>query len=426
MKKIIASAGLFALGAASFQALAQGPAADKAWSLAATVRGFYDDNYTTTFARNRRPESFGFEVAPSASLNLKPTEQTTLGLNYTYGLRYYENRVHRGEDSADHSHQANFKISHAFADRFKADVSDSFVVAQEPEILEKVGAPLSTLLRAEGDNIRNTANATVTAGVTEKIDTVLGYSNTIYDYEATGTASRSALLDRMEHLVSTSMRWQVVQNTVGVFGYNFGVVDYTSDDAIGFVGGVPLRPKIRDAYSHFVFVGADHTFNQNLNGSVRAGVEFREFRNAKEAPVALTEDAVSPYVDANATWTYAKGSYLQLGVRHSRTQTDVALLGGSDRPTLDAETTAIYGSLSHQFWGALTGSVLGQFQHSTFEEGLADEEKDNFFIVGVNLAYKINEFLFAEAGYNYDKLDSDLPGRGFTRNRVYVGIRAQY
>jgi hypothetical protein len=46
--------------------------------------------------------------------------------------------------------------------------------------------------------------------------------------------------------------------------------------------------------------------------------------------------------------------------------------------------------------------------------------------VGLNLAYRINQFLSAEAGYNYDKVDSDLVGRSYSRNRVYVGVRATY
>ena len=44
----------------------------------------------------------------------------------------------------------------------------------------------------------------------------------------------------------------------------------------------------------------------------------------------------------------------------------------------------------------------------------------------MNLTYEINRFLAAEAGYNYDRLDSDLSFRSFTRNRVYVGLRASY
>ncbi len=47
------------------------------------------------------------------------------------------------------------------------------------------------------------------------------------------------------------------------------------------------------------------------------------------------------------------------------------------------------------------------------------------------LGSEINKFLEAHAGYNYDRLDSGLNSglgadRSFTRNRVYVGIKATY
>jgi hypothetical protein len=79
--------------------------------------------------------------------------------------------------------------------------------------------------------------------------------------------------------------------------------------------------------------------------------------------------------------------------------------------------------------------LLGQFQHNSFENGVPSaagssitfkDKSENFFLVGLNLTYEINRFLAAEAGYNYDRLDSDLGFRSFTRNRVYVGLRASY
>ena len=58
--------------------------------------------------------------------------------------------------------------------------------------------------------------------------------------------------------------------------------------------------------------------------------------------------------------------------------------------------------------------------------GGADDMSENFLLAGLNLSYEINKFLSADAGYNIDRLDSDLDGRSFTRNRVYMGIRATY
>jgi hypothetical protein len=167
-----------------------------------------------------------------------------------------------------------------------------------------------------------------------------------------------------------------------------------------------------------------------LNASVRGGVQYTEYDNAKWIP-GMQDDAISPYVDANATWTYMPGSYAQLGVRHTRTATDVGFIGvaAAAAPTLDAEATTVYGSLNQRIAGRLVASLLAQYQHATFQGGRADDLSDDFYLVGLNLSYEINKFLAAEAGYNYDRLESDLDpvaARSYDRNRVYVGIRATY
>jgi outer membrane scaffolding protein for murein synthesis (MipA/OmpV family) len=44
----------------------------------------------------------------------------------------------------------------------------------------------------------------------------------------------------------------------------------------------------------------------------------------------------------------------------------------------------------------------------------------------LNLEYRFNPNWSTEVGYNFDRLDSDLRDRSFTRNRVYAGVRATY
>ena len=72
MKKIVASVGLFAVGASGVQAAsltALTVEGAKPWSISATLRGFYDDNVNTAPNSVSRTESFGFEASPSIGLN---------------------------------------------------------------------------------------------------------------------------------------------------------------------------------------------------------------------------------------------------------------------------------------------------------------------------------------------------------------------
>lgn len=407
MKLLSTTAGILAIGALGIH---HAQAESKPWSLSATLRGFYDDNYATTPSGTvpGAQSSYGFEFSPSAGYSFA-REQSSVALKYTYGLRYYENR----DNSADHSHQLDALLKHAFTPRARITVDESFVIAQEAALLDR--GVVITPLRSNGNNIRNTASVTLENEWTRLLGTELAYSNTFYDYEQTGPASRSALLDRTEHLIRADLRWAALQTTTVIFGYQFGIVDQTSKDFLDLAG--TLLPNMRDNRSHYAYVGADHFMTEQLSFHPRVGVQYTEYPNA---PAGTSGDHVSPYADFSAVYRYSEESNLQIGVKHNLTQTDVAA------GTLDAETTTIYGSLKHQFTAKISGSLIGQYQMSEFNGGGNDGKSDKLGIVGVNVAYAINEFLTAETGYNYDRLLSELGGRSFTRNRVYIGIRATY
>ena len=413
MKLLSTTAGLLAIGALGIH---DAQAESKPWSLSATLRGFYDDNYATapsTPPPGTAPaqSSYGFEISPSASYSLA-REQSSLALKYTYGLKYYENRV----NSADHSHQADAILKHEFTPRAKITGDESFVMAQEAGLLDP--GVSATPLRSNGNNIRNTASVSLETEFTRLLGTEVAYSNSVFDYENTGPGSRSALLDRTEHLARANLRWFALPTTTVILGYQFGVVDQTSKD---FLVGAFL-PNLRDNRSHYGYVGADYYLTEQLSFHPRVGVQYVEYPNA---PVGASRSQANPYADFSGTYNYAENCALQLGVKHNRTQTDVAA-AAAGTPTLDAETTALYGSINHQITAKISASLLGQYQRSAFNQGAAAGQIDQLGIVGVNVGYAINPFLTAEAGYNYDRLLSEIGNRSFTRNRVYVGIRATY
>ena len=423
MKKIIASASLAALSAAGVQA-AYAPGLSpqekaKAWTISGTLRGFYDDNPTSSIKANRQ-ESWGVELSPSLAVNLA-LDQTLIGFNYTYDMRYYEARP---RNDADHSHHVSLKINHAITERYKVEVSDTFNYAQEAELSQGI---VSNPLRTDQNYLHNNGRLAFAAELTPILGLVLEYQNDYWDYDQTGNGSLSALLDRVEHLGSITARWQAMPNTVGLLTYSYGLIDHTSDESLRLLpnGSPPLPPlaESRDATSHFVSVGAEQNFTSQLSGRARVGGQFTHYPNAL---AGQDDSVVSPYADASASWAYNPGSYLQLGVRHQRNQTDVAIGAAGTTPVQDQESTGIYGVVNHRITPNFTGSLLGQIQHSSFRGGGLEGNVDLLGAVGVNFAYQVNAFVTAEAGYNFDRLDSDLAGRSFSRNRIYFGLRASY
>jgi hypothetical protein len=359
------------------------------------------------------PSSFGIEVSPSIALN-HIGEQTIASASYLYDAKYFEDHSH-----VDQTHELDVKLDHSFSRIYKVQVADSFVSSQEPDVIAGTGV-LATPLRTTGNNLRNTGKAGFTAKMTEELSGELDYQNVLYDYSSTGPGSDSALLDRMEQYPALNLRWRFQENTVGVLGYQFGAIQYNSNESL--VPGTFISPTIRNAHEHFAYVGVDQSFNPQLSGSVRVGAQYNDYYDSPSDDTTL-----SPYADASLVYSYLEGSYVQAGVKHTHVATDVT--GFNAVPSsivLDQEATAAYISLTHKITAKLTGSALGEFQHSVFNGGTVNDQSENFYIAALNLAYHFNPNWLVEAGYNYDKLNSEIFDRSYTRNRVYFGVRATF
>ncbi|MFM2294706.1 MAG: putative beta-barrel porin 2 [Verrucomicrobiota bacterium] len=438
MKKILASAGLVALGVSSVQSApaVNSGTADKPWDVSLAVRGFYDDNNATASGGVGKKGSYGTEIRPSIGIS-KHGEQTMFGARYTYSMRYYEARKN---NQIDHGHDFNAWLTHAFSERYSVDFADTFTISQEPTVTDP---SLGTPIRANGNNIHNNANLNFHAQLTRSLELVLGYKNDFYDYEKTGGAisyypfttipssvasSYSGTLDRIEHTAIADLHWRFLPETVAVFGYQFGWNDYTGKEAIGLAGPVlsPLviMSKDRNSTSHFVYGGVDHAFTRNLTSSVRVGAQFSDYYNAHQT-------GVSPWADASLRYTYRQNSYLELGVTHKRNATDAfssSLSGTSTSITTDQETTSAFGTWQHAITQRLIARLTGQYSSAKYNGGSLGDSgtTDNIYLLGASAEYHFTRHLSAEAGYNYTKVDSNIGGRGYARNQVFLGMNLTY
>jgi hypothetical protein len=310
-------------------------------------------------------------------------------------------------------------------------------------VLDEKSITTPVLRRSNSDATRNHGTIDFEYQLSPRFSLAFGYENSIYDYWEAGPGSYSALLDRMEHLGKIDFRWHVQPDTIALVGYQYQVIDHNSKDTlvlgVPFIPGGPTDPETRDSKSHYIFVGADKTFSNHFFASVRLGAQFTQYPDAVviDGPTVFdyhrdSDDNVNPYADASLTYTYAEGSFAQLGVRHARNQTDLAFVPGSFSTSIqDQASTTVYGVVTHRITPKITANLVGQVQRSEFGGTQDTGETDMFYLIGLNFAYQINQFLSTELGYNYDRLDSDVVyadgnSRSFTRNRVYIGIKASY
>jgi len=464
MKKFFVSLGLAAAGTARLHADYAPDAGDasKDWSIAGSFRGFYDDNYTTT--HTGKQGSLGFEVNPSFNLNL-PLQQTEIGLRYNYGLYYYQKRESAGQNPVDQTHQLDLWLDHAFTPRWEARLEDTVTVAQDPA-LTAVGTAVAQ--RVEGNNLANTVKASLHTDWTREFSTELSYANSFYDYQNSGATpagtqandpanylgggfygyadgsvpsvnpSYAGLLNRVEQNISLDLQWHVSQTTTALIGYQFGLVNFTGNELIAYsyqtiavypdntpeVTGpaTPVYSNSRDNLSHYGYVGVQHRFLENLTGSIRAGVQYTTYYNDPSSTTSL-----GPYGDASLIYTYASGSYAQLGVSESRNATETVQVNSAGQITQDEESTVVYGSINHPLTPKLMASLVGHYQYSIYHDGQFNNQSSEFYNLGLNLSYDFTRHFSADVGYNFDYYTTAAAlQQNYTRNRIYLGVTATY
>jgi hypothetical protein len=439
MKKFFFSAGLAAIGAGSLHAATYAPDvtamdASKIWSLSGTLRGFYDDNYTTGSGPNKKA-SLGFEFSPALSL-IVPLQQTEIGLRYTYGLYYYQDRENNGSNPIDQTHEADLWIDHAFTERLEGKVQDTFTISQDPQLTSS-----GTILpyREEGNNIANAGTVSLHTEVTMLLSTDLGYQNNYVAYHNHGTtttdllegqgASLAGFLDQDDHLIWLNLNYEYLPGLTFLIGYQFGLNQYTGDEPIGidpFNITQFYYSKNLNNYSHYVYVGAQYAMGENLSATAQVGVQYTKNDDLPSFD-HQSEDSFSPYAQFSATYTYLPGSYVQVGLTQSQ--------NSSDSPSVDSsngsiatyeESTVVYGSLNHQITPDLQGSATARVQYSTWHGGADDGGSQTLYDLGLNLSYTFNPHLSAEVGYNFDYLEAGQLLSSYHRNREYIGITATY
>ena len=389
------------IGVAGVQAADAG----KVWEVTASLRGFYDDNYTTS-PEVLAEESWGIEVSPGINLTLGEGTDMEFSAGYAFGMRYYEDR---GGDNEDYGHELGISLDKKFSDTSVLLLSNGLVVAQEPEILNG-GTPL----RIEGDNLRNTFAARYRRVLSGSTGVDIGYGNSIFDYEE---EYHSSLLDRSYNEVSLDVFYGMAE-TEYYAGYRYSSTDFEGD--VLQVPGLVFNPAARSNHAHAGYVGARHQLDKNILANVRAGVQNVDYYDFDLMPGLIPEDESSPYVDARMEWEYAEGSKLVAGATLAR--------GATDLQAADQEISSVYAQLLHKISGRVHGTLTGRFQDAEISGGgeRLDGKEESLLLLGASLTYAVADNIWAEVSYNYDELDSDVPYRSFERNYLSVGIGTTY
>lgn len=426
MNKFAASLGLLALGTTALHAVeatALNPMqSSKPWSVAASLRGFYDDNINLS---PTKVDSFGMEISPSVNFGLAG-EQTSFNLGYQLDAKWFDTRPAGQQDSWTFNNTFEGDFDHKFSSRASVSVRDSFIIGNEPDSL-RTPLPNSTFqYLSSNDNIINYGAIDFNLEASELLGFNIGYNNGYFNYaEDDGTPaapSTAALLNRIENRFNIDSQWKLTPQTVGILGYMYGQNLYTGDEPIGAF----VDSSSKDSRSQTFYVGAQHAFAPTVTGVAKVGAQYFDYYGSLQGGHQW-----SPYVNASLKYQYRTTTTMDFGFSYSRSASDVAANGVATplNYVKDTEVALLYGTLSQELATHFVATAMTTLQHATYNGGGAgvDDESYLFFQIGLDLAYQFTPNFSGHVGYNFETYNTDVVSQSdYNRNRVYIGITAAY
>ena len=335
------------------------------------------------------------EIESLLSLNL---ERTYLGLRYRPTLIWYENR---DNDATDFLNDLDLNFTHNFSPVLALALSDTLRASQLPELQDE-----NYIVREKDDNYYNSAIATLSYNIRPetRLDLSGRYITLIYNTDSPAKDNS----DYYSLVGGLTLRQQLASRTTVMGDLRYQTLVYNEAEEL----------NKRDANSVFAGLGLEQTFSPQLLGSLRAGMESRQYDNE------LYDDNNQPYGEFSMTFLPSPATRITAAASYSIYEADVERYLSQDRTYLSL-------SLAHDFTAKLNFYVSSAYSLNSYQADYAldstlPDADEQAYLVSARLAYRLNRINWIETGWQFVKLDSDVPNReSYERNRFDVGWKIQ-
>lgn len=362
----------------------------------------YDDNITPGFG----PEQDSVSINPYVGLSfVNITPQTTWDVYVRLGLIYYfDNPEAQNTDDLNSQSRAGINLTHRFSERLRFSSRNFISYELEPDYSYGYASA-----RQLGEYFYWQTDNSIGFRWTERFATYTGLRLTGADYDIANN-------DRFTWELYNQFRYQLTPQTVLTGDYRYA---QTSGDDLS-----------SDSTDQYILVGAEHRFSPNTIGIIRAGVQLRDVDEGSSSTSPYLELALNSQV----TQQLSVRAFTRYGIEGYDTvlgHPDAGLVEFDDRRTLRIGVSSEY-ALSPML------SIFGGIDYipSSFQEGrsLSDplfagdisDLDDDIFNAYIGVSVKLTETVTATASYTYTDSSSDVIGRDYDRNRVSVGISAEF
>jgi hypothetical protein len=319
------------------------------------------------------------------------TTRYTLGASASV-LYYFDDVTVNDDENVYYSVRLQGSVVHRATRRLT--ISDSAYVTYEYEPNQQIGATVS---RRTDQYFYLYNNLALSYAWTRRFSTVANWAVSTIVYDG------SDIEDRVTNLLGAQARYMWTRATTLVGEYRFAITDYEN-------GG-------SDYTAQYLLAGVDHMFNRNTMGSIRAGVELRDYDNYGNNS--------SPYVEASLVQRLNEGFSLRWAARYGLEDNE---LGSFERrESLRTGVTAQY-----EFSPRFTGTAGLTYVHSELKDPRSagvNEGEEDFLGINLGLSYLLYSNMRVEGGYSFGTLDSGIDSgisRDFDRHRVWAGVSATF
>ncbi|MBK1828559.1 hypothetical protein [Haloferula rosea] len=344
-------------------------------------------------------------------VNISP--QSTLDVYARVGAIYYFDKPAAQQDDWTPEVRVGVNWTRRFTERLRFSTRNFFAYEMEPNYAYGFATTRQT-----DPYLYWQTNNSIGYRWTERFATYTGFSITGLDYDNTVRNS-----DRLTLGLYQQFRYQLNPRSVLTFEYR-----YSQTEADGLAA---------DSSSHYLLAGIEHRFSPNTILIARAGAQIRR------SDAVFGSDGTNPFVElalrSQINSQFSVRAFARYSAEVYDTTRTVATLGGAglydfdDRRTLRLGISSEY-SISPMFSlfggidyipasfddGRLVGVTAGA---PALTAGGIDEDIWNAY-VGVSV--KFTDYLYGTLSYNYTDSTSDFIGYNYDRNRVSLGLRAEF
>lgn len=371
------------------------------WVVGASL--IYDDNVTAGFVRPGVGEEDSLAFNPYVGLSFVTiTPQTTWDVYARLGTIYYFDAP-QGADDFNSQSRAGVNLTHRFSERLRFSSQNFVSYEMEPDYSYGYAST-----RVNGEYFFWQSDNSVGFRWTERLATYTGLRLSGTDY-----GSDVANNDRFTWELYNQFRYQLSPQTVLTMDYRYG---QTSGNGVS-----------SDSTNQYLLFGAEHRFSPNTIGIVRAGAQFRDVDNG--------DDTTSPYLEAAFNWQATEALRLRSYARYGIEDYDTVQIFPGNIPVEYSDRRTLRFGVSGEYVFNPLVSLFGGIDYipTSYQSGrvvatgvAAPDQDEDIINAYIGVSYRFNEFLTATASYNFTDSSSDFNNRDYDRNRISIGVSAEF